>query len=62
MHSKIKIRDPIKVHIDYIKTIYTYIDELKSTQVTLCKKDTHSSKVQYESSTLDTNSNHILLI
>ena len=55
MHSKIKIRDPILVEINFIKTLYPYVDELKSTQVTLCKKDTHSSKVQYESSTLNTN-------
>ena len=62
MHSKIKIRDPIKVEIKFIKELYAYVDILKSTQVTLCKKDTHTSKVHYEPSTLDTNSNHILII
>ena len=54
MHSKIKIRDPIKVDIDFIMELYPYVDVLKSTQVILCKKDFHTSKVQYESGTLDT--------
>ena len=62
MHSKIKIRDPIVVNINDIDTLYAYVDLLKSTQVILCKKDTHNSKVQYESSTLNTNCNHILLV
>ena len=62
MHSKIKILDPILIDINLIETLYPYVDELKSTQVTLCKKDTHSSKVQYESSTFDTISNNALLI
>ena len=55
MHSKIKIRDPITVDIRNIKTLYAYVDVLKSTQVILCKKSPFISKVQYESSTLDTN-------
>ena len=58
MHSKAKIRDPIVVDIDYIKTLYAYIHVLKSIQVVLCKRDTYSSKVEYESGTLDTNSNY----
>ena len=62
MHSKIKIEDPIKIDIEYIKKIYAYIDVLKSTQVILCKRDTHTSKIQYEPSTLDTNCNYALFI
>ena len=58
MHSKIKIRDPIFINIDDIRTLYIHVDVLKSTQVILCKKNTQSSKIEYESSTLDTNSNH----
>ena len=62
MHSKIKIRDPIVVSIKCIDTLYAYVDLLKSTQVILCKRDTHTSKVQYEPSTLDTNCNYTLFI
>ena len=62
MHSKIKIRDPITVDIRNIKTLYAYVDVLKSTQVILCKKNPFISKLQYESSTLDTNWNHALII
>ena len=62
MHSKIKIRDPIVVDIKCIYTLYAYVDVLKSTQVILCKKDYHTSKVQYEPSTLDTNCNYTLFI
>ena len=62
MHSKIKIRDPIVVNIKSIKKLYAYVDIMKSTQVILCKRDDDASKVQYESSTLDTKSNHILII
>ena len=62
MHSKIKIWDPITVDVSDIKTLYSYVDLLKSTQVILCKKNPFISKVQYESSTLDTNWNHILII
>ena len=58
MHSKVKIRDPIRVGIDYIKTLYPYVGVLKSIQVVLCKEDIHNSKVEYESGTLDTNSNY----
>ena len=58
MHSKAKIRDPISVGIDYIKKLHAYVGVLKSTQVVLCKWDTYSSKVEYESGTLDTNSNY----
>ena len=61
MHSKIKIRDPISVDTNGIKKLCAYVDVLKSTQVILCKKDTNN-KVQYESSTLDTNYNYGLLI
>ena len=39
MHSKIKIRDPIVVGVDYIKELYAYVDVLKSTRVILCKED-----------------------
>ena len=56
MHSKIKIQGPIKVDIRIIKRLYTYVDVLKSTQVILCKRDTYSSKIEYELTTLDTNS------
>ena len=59
MHSKIKIRDPIKVKD--MKILYAYADVLKSTQVILCKWDTQTFKMQCESSTLDTNSNRSLL-
>ena len=62
MHSKIKIRDPIRVEIDGIKDLNSYVDVIKSTQVILCKEDTHSSNIQYESSTLDTNSSYTFLI
>ena len=62
MHSKFKIRDPIRVEINDVKKLYPYVDVLKSTQITLCKEDAHSYKFEYESSTLDTNNNHILLI
>ena len=62
MHSTIKIRDPIKVYIDYIKELYAYIDILKSIKVILCKKNIYSSRVQYEPSTLDTNRSCTLLI
>ena len=58
MHSKVKILDPIRVGINYIRKLYTYIDILKSTQVVLCKRDIHNSEVEYESGTLNTNSNH----
>ena len=61
MHSKIKIKDPILVDAAGIKTLNYYIDVLKSTQVILCKRSFYSSKVEYESSTLDTNCNHSLL-
>ena len=61
MHSKIKIRDLIRVDIDDINKLYAYVDVLKSTQVILCKEDINASKIQYESSTLDTNSNHTFL-
>ena len=54
MHSKVKILDPIIVDIHYIKKLYAYVDVLKSTQVILCKEDTHTSKIQYEPSTIDT--------
>ena len=60
MHSKIKIWDPIKIDINCIKELYPYIDILKSTQVVLCKRDSHCSNVKYESSTLNTNSSHTL--
>ena len=62
MHLKVKIRDPIRVEIDFIKELYPYVDSLKSTQVILCKKDIDTSKVEYESSTLDTNCSHALLL
>ena len=62
MHSKIKIRDPIVFHIKFIKELYTYVDVLKSTQVILCKEDSHTFKVQYKPSTLDTNCSYALLI
>ena len=62
MHSKIKIRDPIKFDIYSIKKLYAYVGVLKSTQVILCKKDTDTSKIQYEPTTLNTNSSHELLI
>ena len=58
MHSKAKIRDPIVVDINYFRKLYPYVDVLKSTQVVLCKWDTYNSKVEYESGTLDTNSNY----
>ena len=62
MHSKVKIRDPIKVEIKLIKELYPYVDSLKSTQVILCKKYIDTSKVEYESNTLDTNCSHALLL
>ena len=62
MHSKIKIRDPIEIKIDCIETLYAYIDVLKSIQVVLRTWNIHSSKFEYESSTLDTNSNHTFFI
>ena len=62
MHSKVKIRDPIEIDINDIKKLHAYVYVLKSTQVILCKKDTHSFKVEYESTTLDTNFNQTLLI
>ena len=61
MHSKIKIRDPIVVDINCIKELYAYIDVLKSIRVILCEENIHSSEIQYESSTFDTNWNHALL-
>ena len=54
MHSKIKIRDLILLEFADAKKIYAFADVLKSTQVILCKEDIQSSKVHYESSTLDT--------
>ena len=54
MHSKIKIRDPIILKFADAKKIYDLVDVLKSTQIILCKEDIQSSKVHYESSTLDT--------
>ena len=62
MHSKIKIQDPISFSNYYIKKLYGYIDLLKSTQVILCKENINCSKIQYESSTLDTNCNHTFFI
>ena len=62
MHSKIKIRDSIDVQIKIIKSLYTHVDVLKSTQVVLCKRGVSGFKVQYESSTLDTNWNHAWII
>ena len=62
MYSKIKIRDPIKIDIEYIDTLYAYVDTMKSTQVTLCKWDYLTSKFQYEPSTLYTNCSYALLI
>ena len=62
MHSKIKIRDTIVVNINCIKELYPFVDVLKSTRVILCKKDIYGSKIQYESSTLDTNCRHDFLI
>ena len=55
MHSKIKIRDLILFEFADAKKIYAFADVLKSTQVILSKEDIQSSKVHYESSTLDTN-------
>ena len=62
MHSKIKIRDPIVVSIKCIDTLYAYVDTLKSTKVILWKEDYHTSKIRYESGTLDTNCNYALFI
>ena len=62
MHSKVKIRDPIRIEIDDVKKLYPYVDVLKSTQITLCKEYAHSSKFEYESSTLDTNCNHTSIL
>ena len=62
MHSKIKIRDSIVVSIEYIDKLYAYVDLLKSTQVILWKEDNHTSKFQYEPSTLYTNCSYALLI
>ena len=62
MHSKIKIRDPICVDVSCFKELYAYVDVLKSIQVILCKEDINSSKIIYESSTLDINWNYDLLI
>ena len=62
MHSKIKIRDPIRVNIKYIDKLYAYVDTLKSTQVILWKEDYRTSKIHYESGTLDTNCNYELII
>ena len=62
MHSKIKIRNPIRVDVYDIKRLYAYVDVMKSILVSLCKNDTHSYKFEYESSTLDTNNNHTFLI
>ena len=39
MHSKIKIRDPILVDIEYIKELFAYVDTLKSIQVILSKEN-----------------------
>ena len=61
MHSKIKIRDPIEIEYYSIKKLDGYVSVLKSTQVILCKKDTDTSKTQYEPTTLNTNSSHELL-
>ena len=61
MHSKIKIRDPIWVDIVDIKKLSAYVDEMKSIHVILCKENTHSSKIKYESGTLDTNCNYVLI-
>ena len=55
MHLKIKIQDPIRVDIGFIYELYPYVKILKSTQVILCKEDSHTSKVQYEPCTLNTN-------
>ena len=62
MHSKIKIRDRIRINFDFIRKLIPYVDVLKSTQVIFCKEDFHTSKIQYELSTLDTNCSHALLI
>ena len=62
MHSKIKIEDPIVVDINYIDTLYAYVDTLKSTKVILWKEDYHTSKIHYESGTLNTNCNYALII
>ena len=62
MHSKIKIRDPIRVEINDVKKLHAYVHLLKSTQVILCKMDAYSSKFEYESSTLDTNCNHTSIL
>ena len=61
MHSKIKIRDHIVIDIDTVKRLYAYVNLLKSMRVILCKRDIFTTKVQYESSTLDTNSNIIYI-
>ena len=53
MHSNIKIQDPVRVGFDSINKIFAYIDLLKSIQVILYKEDIQTSKVKYESSTLD---------
>ena len=62
MHSKIKIWDSITVNIKYIDKLYAYVDTLKSTQVILWKEDYRTSKIWYESDTLDTNCNYELII
>ena len=61
-HSKVKIRDPISVNINYFKELYAYIDVLKSTQVNFCKFYYHNSKNKYELSTFDTINNHSFVI
>ena len=55
-----KLRSEILLVLDiyYIKKLYPYVGVLKSTQVVLCKRDAYSSKFEYESGTLDTNSNY----
>ena len=58
MHSKAKIWDPIGIEIADIKKLYPYVGVLKSIQVVLCKRYLYSSIVEYESGTLDTNSNY----
>ena len=61
MHSKVKIRDPIQIDIGDIEKLDAYVDVLKSIKVALCKKETNTFKVEYESSTLDTNWTHYFL-
>ena len=59
MHSAIKIRNLIRIDIGIINLINAHVELFKSTKVILCNRNTYTSKIQFQQTTLDTELSHI---